>query len=100
MRFKFLVQVLERHRHEYIDPAQRVVRWNAIFQTKFVEKNEPDRPSAAPSSHRPPLLMFNQPSESWFAAAHTAFFDSIDPEQSSKGDAGTYWRLGVSIPIL
>jgi hypothetical protein len=43
--------------------------------------------------------MFNQPPESWFAAAHKAFFDSIDPEQSSKGDAGTYWRLGVSIPI-
>jgi hypothetical protein len=39
-----------------------------------------DRASAAPSSHRSPPLMFNQPSESWFVATHNAFIDSIDPK--------------------
>jgi hypothetical protein len=39
VRFEFLGQTLKRHRHEHVDPAQKVVLGNAIFQPKFVEQS-------------------------------------------------------------
>jgi hypothetical protein len=75
------MEVGQGSRHKHVDPAQKMVLWNAIIEAERVE--QPALVPPLPTHHRPVLRRRSrQQTESPFGATLNAFIDSIDPKHS------------------